>query len=74
VTEVIWIRLFPSESGAYRARDLLRSQGIQAVVTDDSGLGTEHAQRLIRGIRLGVTADDVKAALALLESPGSAVP
>ena len=73
MTEVIWIRLFPSESGACRARDLLKAQGIPAVVADDSGLGMQQDQHLIRGVRLGVTADDLKAALALLDSSGSTV-
>jgi hypothetical protein len=68
VTEVIWIRLFPSESGAYRARDLLKSHGIDSVVADDSGLGMVATQPFIRGIRLGVRADDLKAALLILDT------
>lgn len=71
MTELVWIRTFPSAIGAYRVRDLLKARGIQAVVADDSGLGTEPSARLIRFIRLGVSADDLKAAMRILDEPGA---
>jgi len=75
VTEVVWIRMYPSAEGAYHARDLLKAEGIQAVVADDSGLGMEPAARMIRFIRLGVPAEDLQAAQAVLQvHPGRAQP
>ncbi len=70
MTEVVWIRTFPSAMGAYRVRDLLKARGIQAVVADDSGLGSEPSARLMRFIRLGVSADDLQAAMSILDEPG----
>ncbi|HVM42536.1 MAG TPA: DUF2007 domain-containing protein [Gemmatimonadales bacterium] len=72
MNEVVWIRTYPNELGAYRARDLLKTRGIQAVVADDSGLGMEPAARLIRFIRLGVSVEDLNAALAILDGNGNA--
>ena len=72
MNDLVWIRTYPNETGAYRARDVLKARGIQSVVADDSGLGMEPAARLIRFIRLGVTVEDLSTALAILDGNGSA--
>jgi hypothetical protein len=56
MTDVVWIKTFPDAGTAGAARERLAARGVESVVADP-------------GFRVGVHADDVKAALAVLWDP-----
>ncbi len=64
--DVVWIKTFPDEAAASQVCELLRPNGIEFVVTEDPGWAAERAPDAIGGYRLGVRADDVRAALTIL--------
>ncbi len=64
--DLVWIRTFPDAASAARARDLLRANGIESVVSGDRGEGPGEASAAPSVFRLGVRADDVRAALTLV--------
>ncbi|MFI5281087.1 MAG: hypothetical protein ACHQU1_11355 [Gemmatimonadales bacterium] len=66
MSDLVWIETFPNEAAADRVRDLLRAHGIEPVVSVEPRQGTEPAAPLLSSIRLGVRADEVRAALTLI--------
>lgn len=66
LSDLVWIKTYPDEAAAGRVRDLLKSHGIESVVTEDPGQVLRHLPEPARGIRLGVHADDVRPALEIL--------
>ena len=68
MNDLVWIETFPNEDAAERVRQLLRANGIEPVISVDQRQGTEPAAPMLRAIRLGVRADEVRAALTLIWS------
>ena len=66
LSDLVWIKTYPDEAAAARVRELLKSRGIESVVTEDPGQAMRHLPEPIRGVRLGVRADDVRPALEIL--------
>lgn len=66
--DLVWIKTFPDEAGAARARETLRASGIEAVVSGDRGDSTYRVPAPPAGYRIGVRADAVRAALDLIWS------
>jgi hypothetical protein len=64
--DIVWITTFPGEAAATRARELLGADGIASVTSEDPDQSTDPALPPTRGLRLGVRADDVRAALTIL--------
>jgi len=63
--DLVWIKIFPDETTAARMRDLLRANGIESFMSCESADGTGRASSRDPWHRLGVRADDVRAALTL---------
>ena len=64
--DLVWIKTFPDEAAADCWREALRARGIEAVVSGDGDDAGDTEWRLParpRGFRLGVRANDVRAAL-----------
>lgn len=68
LNDLVWIKTWPDQAAAVCVGEELRSMGIESIVAQDPG--RELYQRLppVRGFRLGVRADDVRAALDILWS------
>ena len=66
--DLVWIQTFPNEAAADRVRDLLLANGIEPVISVEPRQGTEPAAPLLSSIRLGVKAEEVRAALTLIWS------
>jgi len=66
LNDLVWIKTWPDEAAAARVRELLRSMGIESVVAQDPGRELYQRMPPVRGFRLGVHADDVRAALDVL--------
>lgn len=64
--DLVWIRVFPDEAGATRMQDALRARGIESVVSGARRSDPWQAAPPPPGFRLGVHADDVRAALDLV--------
>jgi hypothetical protein len=64
--DVVWIKTFPDETGAARARDRLRAGGIEAVVSGDREGSAYRVPAPPAGYRIGVRAGDLRAALDLV--------
>jgi hypothetical protein len=65
--ETVVLKVFTTEIDAKMARDVLKDEGITALVSKDAGGGMEpHLQR-IRGVRLVVRPSDAKRAHKILE-------
>ena len=70
--DLVWIKTFPDEPAAARAREMLRASGIEAVVSGDRGDAAYRVPPPPAGFRIGVPANAVRAALDLVWSkPGS---
>ncbi len=64
--DLVWIRTFSGAAAADRARELLRANGIESVVSGERDDGACEAAPAASVFRLGVHADDVRAALTLV--------
>ena len=66
MNDLVWIKTFPDESAAKRAYALLSEHGVECILAEDPGKVTYVSLPPIRGYRLGVRADNVRAALELI--------
>ena len=66
MTDLVWIKTFPDEAAAQRAGALLVEHSIECLVAEDPGKVTYVSLPPMRGYRLGVRADNVRAALELI--------
>ena len=66
MNDLVWIKTFPDEAAAQRACRLLSEHGVECVVAEDQGKVAYVSLPPMRGYRLGVRADDVRAALELI--------
>ncbi|HXY69938.1 MAG TPA: hypothetical protein VEH62_10855 [Gemmatimonadales bacterium] len=66
MTDVVWIKTFPSADAARAAERRLAAGGITCVVAEHAGYSLTAMAPQGAGFRVGVHADDVKAALAVL--------
>ena len=69
MTDVVWIKTFPDAEAARTARERLSARGVESVVAEHPGYSLPALVPAIPGFRVGVHADDVKAALAVLWDP-----
>ncbi len=69
--DLVWIRVFPDEAAAARAQELLRARSIASVVSGARRSAPWQATPPPPGFRLGVRADDVRAALDLVWGEGA---
>lgn len=70
--DLVWIKTFPDEAAAARAREQLRAGGIESVVSGDRDGSLWRVPPPAPGFRVGVRADDVRAALTIIWSRPSA--
>jgi hypothetical protein len=66
VRDLVWIKTFPDEASAARARRILGANGIEAVVSGERSDAAWQVPPPAPGFRVGVHADDVRAALNLV--------
>ena len=69
MTDVVWIKTFPDAAAAGAARERLAARGVESVVDEHPGYSLPALVPPVPGFRVGVHADDVKAALAVLWDP-----
>ncbi|HTT67563.1 MAG TPA: hypothetical protein VMF70_06000 [Gemmatimonadales bacterium] len=71
MTDVVWIKTFPDAETARGARERLAARGVECVVAEHTGYSLPALVPPVPGYRVGVHADDVKAALAVLWDQGA---
>ena len=69
MTDVVWIKTFPDADAARGARERLAARGVESVVAEHPASSLPTLVPPVAGFRVGVHADDVKAALAVLWGP-----
>lgn len=68
--DIVWIKTYSEPDAARRVGEMLRARGIESVVGADPGRALGLARPTVPGFRLGVRADDVRAALEVVWEHG----